>query len=228
VRTPPVIYLYLIPLIVLISSCKESESDVQGGKIDFEITYKQERVGGFATHMLPQQMTLEYKEDLTRNTIEAGLGFFRLVNVYDLGNLKNTTYLKFIDKKYIYEGKKREAPCCFGKLEGMQLEFTGKTRKIAGFACINAVATFPDDGIEPFDIWFTEEIPLDRPNGNSPFRDIPGVMLEFNTLLGDVSMHVKAVKYEAVGIRDSEFEPPSDYRPVTKAEMEKIIHALLD
>jgi len=222
-------YIILVLLILLIASCrKKPDTGLEEGRLDFEITYLQDKVGGYSASMLPQKMKMDYRDDFSKNTIEGGLGFFKLVNIYDLRNLRNTTYLKFIDKKYIYEGKKRETPCCFEKLEGMQLEFTGKTREIAGFECTHAIASFSGNDIDPFDIWYTEEIPLKRPNGNTPFRDIPGVMMEFNTLLGDVTMHVKAVDYEAKGIDDNEFESPSDYRPVSKAEMEKIIHALMD
>ena len=185
-------------------------------------------VGKYSTGMMPRQMTMEYKKNIIRNSIEGGLGFFNLVNISDLGNFKNTTYLKFIDIKYIYKGKRKETPCCFGKLEGMQLDYTEETREIAGFTCRHAIARFPDDGIEPFDIWYTEEIPLDHPNGNSPFRDVPGVMLEFNSLLGDVTMHLQARKFEAVDVHDREFKSPDNYKLVTKTEMEKIIDALLE
>ena len=207
---------------------RKTDSSLSEGRIEFEILYLQDRVGAYSSSMMPRKMLMEYKDNMTRNIIEGGLGFFNLVNVSDLKNYRNTTYLKFIDKKYIYQGKKRETPCCFGKLEGMLLEFTDRTKEVEGFECKHAMASFPDDHIEPFDIWYTEEIPLDHPNGNSPFRDVPGVMLEFNSLLGDVTIHMQATRYEAIQLNDKDFRPPQDYRPVTKAEMEKIIHALLD
>ena len=222
-------YLFFISLIIILLSCnRKADTGLSEGRINFEITYVQDKAGKYSTTMMPQRMNMEYKNHFSRNSIEGGLGFFNLVNIADLRNFRNTTYLKFIDKKYIFEGKKKEPPCCFEKLQGMQLEFTGKTTEIAGFPCKHALASFPGDGIESFDIWYTEEIPLNHPNGNSPFRDIPGVMLEFNTFLGNITMHVKATNYEAVGIQDSEFQSPKKYRPVTKAEMEKIINALLD
>ena len=222
-------YLFLISLAVFSSSCnKKADTGLSEGRIDFEITYFQDKIGNFSTGMMPQRMKMEYKKNFSKNTIEGGLGFFNLVNIADNRNFSNTTYLKFIDKKYIFEGEKRELPCCFEKLEGMQLEFTEKIQEIAGFSCRHALASFPNDYIESFDIWYTEEIPLNHPNGNSPFRDIPGVMLEFNTLMGNITMHVRATKYESVSIQDSEFKSPENYRQVTKVEMEKIIHALLD
>lgn len=222
-------YLFVIPLVVFHFSCnKKDHAGLSEGRIDFDISYSQDKIGNHSTNMMPQRMRMEYKDHFSKNTIEGGLGFFSLVNIADNRNFRNTTCLRFIDKKYVFKGEKKEPPCCFGKLEGMQLEFTGKTREIAGLSCKHALASFPDDDIESFDIWYTEEIPLNHPNGNSPFSDIPGVMLEFNTIMGNITMHVRATKYESVRIQDSEFKSPDNYRSVTRVEMEKIIHALLD
>jgi GLPGLI family protein len=221
-------YLILLLFISFISACKKkSDTGLSQGKIVFDVTYMQDRVGSMSTSMMPRQMTMEYKGNYSKNTIEGGLGFFNLVNISDLRNFRNTTYLKFLDKKYIYEGEKKDTPCCIGDLYGMQVQFTEKTREIAGFICKHAIANFPDDNIDSFDIWYTEEIPLKHPNGNTPFGDIPGVLMEFNNLLGEMVMHMKAKSFEAIAIEDEEFQSPENYRPVTKVEMENILDALL-
>ncbi len=227
--TPPSKYLAPLFLIILFTGCKKkTDSTLSEGRIEFDITYQDDRIGGYSSNLLPKQMNMEFKDNRTRNSIEGGLGFFNLVNVSDLNDSRIITYVKFIDRKYIYEGKRKEPTCCFGRLEGMRLEFTDKTRVIAGFTCNHAIASFPDDGIKPFDIWYTHDIPLDNPNVNTPFSEVPGVMLEFDTLLGDISMHVVATKFKPVKIDETGFKPPGNYSPVTKFEMEKIIRALVD
>lgn len=222
-------YLAFLTLFIILIGCsRKTDTGFSQGRIEFDLTYLQDQVGGYSAKMMPRHMRMEYREDLIMNRIEGGFGFFNLVNISDLSNYRNITYLKFIDIKYIYMGKRKETPCCFGNLEGMELEFTEQTREIAGFLCKHAFASFPDNGITSFDIWYTEEIPLDSPNGNSPFRDIPGVMLEFITLLGDVPMHVQARRFEAGNIHEREFQPPDNYTLVSKTDMEKIIDALLE
>ncbi|MFC2115995.1 hypothetical protein ACFLTU_05940 [Bacteroidota bacterium] len=223
-------YLTLAVLIVLSATCKRKPGaeKMAEGKIRFKITYEQSQVGGYSTAVLPQEMIMEFRDDMVRNTIKGGLGFFNLVNVSDLNKYQNTTWLKFIDKKYIFEGEKRDTPCCFGMLDGMILEFTDSTKEIAGFHCKQVLANFPDKELESFDLWYTEEIELDNPNGNSPFMSIPGVLLEFNTLMGNANMRMIATKYEAKHIPPEEFQPPENYRAVTKAEMETILNALMN
>lgn len=227
-RTPSR-YLFLLSVCLLISACaRKSGGERKEGKIMFQIDYERSQVGGYSTTVLPKVMTMEYRDHMVRNTIEGGLGFFSLVNVSDTRYYQHTTWLKFIDKKYIYEGERREVPCCFSMLDGMQLTFTDGRKEIAGLDCKHAVASFPENGIEPFDVWYTEELQLRNPNANNPFMDIPGVLLEFNTLLGNANMHMVATEYEAQHIPQKHFQPPKNYHPVSKTEMESIITALMN
>lgn len=219
--------LILTFLILLASSCLRKPSETEG-MIRFRITYEENRLGGYSAAVLPRELIMEFSHDRVRNTIEGGLGFFSLVNISDLRNYQNTTWLKFIDKKYIYTGENKEAPCCFDMLEGMELNFTDSVKEIAGFECKQAIASFPEDAPESFPIWYTEELGLYDPNGITPFKKIPGVLLEFNTLMGNANMKMVATSYVPKRIPLKQFRPPKDYRPVSKAEMNRILNALMN
>ncbi len=222
-------YLILFILVLLFAACKKKPAgEAAEGMIKFSITYKQDKVGGYSANVLPKQMTMEFSNDKVRNTIEGGMGFFILVHVSDTRHLQHTTWLKFINNKYIFEGERKAPPCCFGMLEGMKLEYTDSTKQIAGLNCLHAIAKFPDNGIEAFDIWYTEELGLINPNNNTPFMDIPGVLLEFNTLMGNANMHMMATGYEARHIPPKHFQAPKNFKPVSKAEIEKILNALMN
>ena len=220
-------YLILAVLVLLVAGCKKKPSGAEG-KIRFRITYEEGHLGGYSSAVLPREMIMEFSNEMVKNTIEGGLGFFSLVNVSDLRNHQNTTWLKFIDKRYIFRGEKHEAPCCFGKLDGMQLAFTDSIKEIAGLECRKAIASFPGAEIPPFSIWYTDEIRLPNPNGNSPFRDIPGVMLEFNTRLGEANMHMTATGYVPLHISQKQFQAPKNFRPVSREEMDRIMNALMN
>ena len=224
-------FKYLIPLllILLLVNCKRKPpAESAEGQIKFKISYAQEKVGGYSTSFLPKEMIMEYSNNMVKSTIAGGLGFFVLVNVSNLKSYQHTTWLKFIDKKYIYEGDKRESPCCFGMLADMQLEFTNKTKEITGLICKHAIASFRNNEIEPFDIWYTDELGIVNPNSNSPFNDIPGVLLEFNTLMGNANMHMVATSRSIQKIPPKQFMAPNNYRPVTKEEIDRILEALMN
>jgi len=222
-------YLTLTLLIVLLVNCKRAKRpELAEGRIEFKITYEQEEVGGYSASLLPSKMTMEFRDNIVKNTIQGGMGFFNLVNVSDLNTYQFITYLKFIDKRYIFKGDENETPCCFGMMDGMDIEFTRQTKEIIGFGCRKAIATFPDSDIESFDIWYTEELQLDKPNGNSPFQKIPGVLLEFNTIMGNANMHMVAKNCDVTRIPARIFELPKNYTRVSKDEIETILNALLD
>ncbi len=222
-------YLSLtLPVLLLINCSREKKPALTEGRIEFQITYEQEKVGGYSAHLLPAKMTMEFRDNLVKNTIQGGMGFFNLVNLSDLNNYQFITYLKFIDKRYIFKGDKNEPPCCFGLLDGMDIEFTRQTKDIIGFECRKAIASFPEGHIESFDIWYTEDLQLDKPNGNTPFQKIPGVLLEFNTIMGNANMHMVARNCDVTRIPARIFELPKNYKRVSKAEIETILNALLD
>ncbi len=84
------------------------------------------------------------------------------------------------------------------------------------------------DSPRPRQALWAEELDIDNPNSNTPFMDIPGVMLEFNTLMGNANMHMMATRYEVQDIPQKEFLTPENYRPVSKTEMESILNALMN
>jgi GLPGLI family protein len=208
-------YLPLTLLVILLVDCNRGKRPgLTEGRIDFKITYEQQEIGGYSASLLPSKMTMEFRDNMVKNTIQGGMGFFN--------------YLKFIDKKYIFKGDKNEPPCCFGLMDGMDIEFTRQTKEIIGFDCRKAIASFPDGDIESFDIWYTEELQLNKPNGNSPFQKIPGVLLEFNTIMGNANMHMVAKSCDVTRIPARIFELPKNYTKVSKLEIETILNALLD
>ncbi len=216
-------------LVILLANCnREKRPGLAEGRIEFKITYEQQEIGGYSASLLPSKMTMEFRDNMVKNTIQGGMGFFNLVNLSDLNNYQFITYLKFIDKKYIFKGDKNEPPCCFGLMDGMDIEFTRQTKEIIGFDCRKAIASFPDGGIESFDIWYTEELQLNKPNGKSPFQKIPGVLLEFNTIMGNANMHMVAKRCDVTRIPARIFELPKNYTQVSKLEIETILNALLD
>ena len=224
-------FRYFIPLLVILLafSCKKKpKGEIAQGIIEYKIVYIQTEIGNFSTGILPQTMEVAFKGSKVKNTIEGALGFFHLINIADLDKMTNTTFLKFIDKKYVYYGSKNEEPCCFGHFDDLNIDITKETKEILGFECTKAIATFDDSGKESFPVYFCTELGLQDPNATSPFKDIPGVLMEFRTKLGNSDIIMVAQKYENMAINDKEFDHPNNYTEVNRVEMETIFNALLE
>ena len=187
-----------------------------------------ETIGGYSSGILPQKMESRFKKGMVKNTIEGALGFFSLVNIANLNEMTNTTFLKFIDKKYVYQGKRREPPCCFAGLEGMELKFTNSTKQILNYACQEAIVSFPGTTKKSFPVYYTTEINFDEPNATSPFKEIPGILMEFHATLGTTMVIMVAEKYLPGKVPDKEFIIPKHYKEINKNELENILNALLN
>ncbi|KPK84569.1 MAG: hypothetical protein AMS27_09555 [Bacteroides sp. SM23_62_1] len=223
-------YLIFSLIIVASFSCKKKPPAAKSdeGVIEYRIEYLNDKVGNFSTGVLPQTMVVKFKKNKVKNSIEGAMGFFSLINIANLSEMTNATYLKFVDKKYAYEGQKNEEPCCIKQFEGMKVTLTDETKEIIGFIGKRANISFPDTNQDSFSVYYTTEIKLKNPNIMNPYKEIPGVLLEFRTNLGHTNMLMIAEKYYPENLPDKEFHLPRNYRKVTKNEMEKILNALLE
>lgn len=223
-------YIAISLILVLSNSCKTRSGAIKDeeGIISYQINYLDETIGGYSSGILPQKMESRFKKGKVKNTIEGALGFFSLINISDLEEMTNTTFLKFIDKKYVYIGKKKEPPCCFTGFKEMEIEFTDNTKQIIDYTCQEAIATFPGTDRQSFSVYYTTDINCYKPNATGPFRDIPGILMEFHAFLGSTEVIMVAEKYQSEKIPDKEFIIPKHYKEINKNELENILHALLE
>lgn len=223
---------YIIAGLILLTihSCEKRSGTIENdeGIIYYGITYMDETIGSYTAGILPQKMESRFKKGKVKNTIEGALGFFSLINISDLEEMTNTTFLKFIDKKYVYKGKKKEPPCCFAGYNGMEIDFTDNTKQIINYSCKEAIITFPNTGRQSFSVYYTTDIKCEEPNATGPFKEIPGILMEFHAILGATEVIMIAEKYQAETIPDKEFLVPKHYMEISKNELESILNALLD
>jgi GLPGLI family protein len=223
-------YIAISLILVLFNSCKKRSESIKDdeGIIFYHINYLDETIGGYSSGILPQKMESRFKKGKVKNTIEGALGFFSLINISDINEMTNTTCLKFIDKKYVYKGKKKESPCCFAGFKDMDIEFTDNTKQIINYTCQEAVITFPETDRQSFSVYYTTDIKCNKPNATGPFREIPGILMEFHAILGPTEVIMIAEKFQSESIPDKEFIIPKHYKEINKKELENILNALLE
>lgn len=222
-------YIAIGLILILFNSCKKWSKDTKEdeGIIYYHINYLDETIGSYSSRILPQKMESQFKKGKVKNTIEGALGFFSLINLSDLDEMTNTTFLKFIDKKYVYKGRKKEPPCCLAGFKDMDIEFTDNTKQIINYTCQEAIISFPGTDRQSFSVYYTTDINCEKPNATGPFREIPGVLMEFHAILGTTEVVMIAEKYQSEIIPDKEFITPKHYKEISKNELENILNALL-
>ena len=206
-------------LLSLACTKKINKEKITYGRIEYNITYLNSDEFQFDKSLLPKKMILEFNEEYSINIIDGFMGMFRLGNITYFKNKKCTTYLKALNKNYIYYGNKFELMCCFNEMAEMEINYNnGEVKELAGFQCKKATVTFKNSD-ETFDIYYTEDIHLRNPNSTNPYKGIDGILMEFNLYLGKYKMKFTASDFENTEITEKNFRVPNNARPINRKEM---------
>lgn len=219
----------LILLFILITSCQKTKrkGGITSGRIDYQITYLNDDLDKKTRNILPSQMKLLFDEKQASNNIEGFMGMYKLNAFTNFHTRKCSTVLKVLDKHYLFKGSRDEQMCCFDMMEDMKIRKTDETKIIAGFLCKKAIISLPSSR-ETFDIYYTEEITLKNPNSTNPYKEIKGVLMEFELKLLYLKMRFVANRYQKIENDNFNARLNENSRQVTRWQMTQILKKLME
>ena len=81
---------------------------------------------------------------------------------------------------------------------------------------------------ETFDIYYTEEITLKNPNSTNPYKEIKGVLMEFELQLLYLKMRFVANHYQEIENNNFNAGLNENSRQVTRWQMTQILKKLME
>ncbi len=224
-------YMFVFMAFALLAGgCKRTGSDgiYKEGRIEYKIQYLENNLHNISPSLLPKKMKLEFNQEYSTNLIEGFMGVFRLNNVISFKHKRSSTLLEVLNKNYVFRGKRGDEMCCFEPMGKMEIEYSPETKMIAGLNCQKAIIKFADRD-EEFDVYYTHDISLDNPNVTNPYRDIDGVLMEFQLKLSGLKMKFTADKFEKTSsIVPEKIRIPENCAEVTHEQMTQIIDKLME
>jgi GLPGLI family protein len=223
-------FWYAFLLAILLFNCKRHEPSgiYEKGRIDYKITYLENNLQHISPNLLPKKMKLEFNQEFSVNVIEGFMGVFKLHNITYFKHKRCSTLLEVINKNYIHFGKRGDDMCCFENMTDMEIEYTGETRNIAGLNCQKAIIRLTDDN-ESFEVYYTNDIKLVNPNMTNPYKNIDGVLVEFQLSMSGLKMKFTAEKFESsINHALKELVLPKNSIEVTRDQMAHIINRLME
>ena len=183
------------------------------GVITYKVTLEGSGVTEEMKAMMPKTMTMSIMGDKARTEMVMSMG--KQISISDAAEKMTITLLDMMGQKIAikssFEEVNAEAP-------KVKVEVTSETKDILGYICKKAVITTEDD-MEMI-VYYTEELGSQELNYVNPeFKDINGVMLEFEMPNEMFTMHLNAISIEKKNIDDSEFVIPEGYQVKTKEEL---------
>lgn len=221
-------FIVIALIFTSLSSCKEIQHKdrIKEGYIEYDIEYLNDSIDNFMKGLLPKKMTIKFKNNNTLNKIEGFSGIVSFTHIQNFREKRNITLVKVLNKKYKYVEKINDKSLFFEELPGMKIEEQDTTVEICGFKSKKAKVTIPNSAVEPFYIYYTNDIIINNVNAQTPFRSINGVLLEFQLKLYDMPMRLTATKIQAAEISSDDFEIPKGYEPINRKTMAEIIELL--
>ncbi|RPH33788.1 MAG: hypothetical protein EHM93_03895 [Bacteroidales bacterium] len=219
---------YLLALAILVlASCNEksSKNTSRTGTIEYSIQFKENNESKVNTSMLPNRITIKFRNNSTSNKIEGLSGSVNLTFINNVEEKSSIVLVNLWSKKLYFKDSSlnKNLPNPYAGMSDISIEKTDEIVRFNGFNCKKAIAHYKDSSDYSFDILYTNEICIANPNANTPFESIDGVMLKFNIKLKKYLMSITStsVKFEEVSV--DEFTVPSGYEKVSKRTIEDLV-----
>jgi GLPGLI family protein len=208
--------LLLSTLLVFLSSGINAK-DFKG-VVTYKVTIEGSQVNDQMRAMMPKTMTMMIKGNKAKVEMVTGMG--KNVSITD-GDTKTTiALLDMMGQKIAIKSTAEEIQKEIDKAGDAKVEITSETKEICGYTCKKAIIRIEKEEQEII-AYYTEELGNSAINFDNPqFKDINGVMLEFEMPNEQFTMHMTATSVEKKNIEDSEFQIPEGYQIKTKEEMQ--------
>jgi hypothetical protein len=189
----------------------------------YHISYLESMAGDVPTRILPARMDSWYTDYFVVTRINGFFNQFSLIQIADLRNKRVSTLLNLFGNKVYYRGKKGELPAGIIAPLEMHIQKTGELSVIGG---LNSEQVQIDPGGESFNMYYTRDFSVRRPNLITPYGTINYPLSDFRIQLSYLKMHLTCTEYDSRIIESEMFTIPDEYRLVTRPVMEEIINSL--
>lgn len=220
-------YILLVFSSIFVLSFTSCENDVKNGKegvIHYELTYLDDENENAIITFLPSDMSYSYQDGRSIQKVEGWGGIFKMVGLSNSKNDSVVALLKLLGDKFMYTCKLGDDSFGYDPLVNITIEYVNETKVIAGYECKKAIAHHNN---EDYELFYTDDINIENANWNTPFKEIKGVLLEYQIKMFSINTKITATKVEKILIDDSEFIIPDDYKIVDKKVIEETIYKFM-
>ncbi len=176
---------------------------------------------------MPSEMTMKFKENKSLTTLLFGMGFVQMAYLSDNEKKTITELNKFMGKKRAFVTDQKNLPNLLKEIPPYTIEYIENQNKIiAGYNCKKALIHVQVDPPYEFSVFYTDEIQIKDPNWCTPFKNIKGVLMEYQIEQYNIIMRFKAKTVELIDQEEGDFKMPADFKLVSQQDMDEI-HKML-
>lgn len=222
------LHILIIIFSFYLLSCGGKTSEDSAGEISYKVSYPKMDKDNFMFEFMPKKMELIFKNDRYVTNLSAGMGLFKTSFIVDKHEKEFSQLVKLVDKKYKLTLKDEKIEESIAQLPKLVFEHAEETKKILGYDCKKVIVTIDDGSNDAFTVFYTNEINIDTPNWCNQFKEIDGVMLEYQYEKHGVCMRFTADKIAFKKVDDSVFDIDEKYVPLSEEDLNNEMQEIFD
>lgn len=210
----PIFFLFAIVMGIQAQAQKINQCKVD---YDVEILEAPEMDEMTKAMMADMTISLAFKDKAAR--VEMYMAMMNVVVIADDEAKKGVMLMEMMGQKMAKPMDESELDQGNEPLEDYEVEITGRTKKIAGHVCKEAVVTAAEGGT--YTVWYTEDIEVEAQSTGYTYSKIEGFPLEMDIDQDDMKIRMKASEVSTKGLTDDMFstEIPAGYQLMDPAMM---------
>jgi GLPGLI family protein len=218
-------FFYIAFLIVALCSpaCKNGMTggdQISEGEIIYGVTYDPKNM---MANLMPSEMKLKFKGDKIYSDLSTSMGLFTMTLIADSRQKKLVQLVKVLNDRKSVVYTQNDVKQMLDEEPKIKIEKLNETKEIAGYKCKKARITYTErKDLQGFDIYYTDRIKIKDANWYSPFKEIDGVILEYQISRYNIDMKLSAKAVTPSKVEDALFTVPGDYKVSTRKEIDEI------
>lgn len=213
-------FLVLLVMCLLLQSAWSQEAFT--GQMVYHISYEGSVVDLAEQQQLPSQVVIMARGPLVRaEMITPGMNQVKITNAEEKTAV---TLLDIGEHQYAIEKSAQEIKEQIAEMPQVEYVFTDERETILGYECRKALAiTYDPQGNKHVsEIFYTEQLDGTPLHFDTPYHDIPGLMLKYEIRAGTLVMHYEATSIEEKWmVGGSHFRIPAEYQTTTYQELRR-------
>lgn len=219
------LYIIIFLSSLILTSCRDDVSLKKEGVIHYELIYLDGENSSPIITFLPNDMTYAFKAGKTIQKVEGWGGVFKMTGISNSKTDSVIALMKILGEKKKYKCRIGEDSFGYAPLNNLKYEYLNEEKNIAGYKCKKVIAHH--ENID-YDLYYTDEISIQNPNWNTPYKEINGVLMEYQISMFGIKTKITAKEVEFKEVKDSEFKIPEDYKSVNQNEIKETVYKYME
>ncbi|MFT4602116.1 MAG: hypothetical protein ACI857_002302 [Arenicella sp.] len=220
--------LFLFLPIILLSSCTGTDEKINQGELSYEISYPYLDLGPLMSAMLPDEMTITFKDKQMLTTLQKGKMFTSTVLTNEETETVRMTLSLFGSEHYYCELTPEEVNQLVESQPLYEVKSTTTKDSVGGCWSQEYKVSSNNDTMPPFNAWFTEDLSIEHGAWFSAYTVAKGMPIIYDVERYGMMMHSECINFKDKEVDDKVFELEEGFDKINFKTYEKKVQELFD